>query len=73
MCFKDIVDSRSVVYILPHDQEAWSGPINWNPHHDVLKESVTTLFRLVSNSPFKLEQFLIPKSGANNAKKSPVK
>ena len=38
--------------IFPQEFEAWSGPVNWNTHHDVLKNSATTLVRLVNNSSF---------------------
>merc|ERR1711955_125324 len=31
---------------------AWEGHVNWNTHHDVLKDSATNPVRLVSNSSF---------------------
>ena len=34
-------DGGVVAEIPPKELEAWRGPVNWNPHHDVLKDSAT--------------------------------
>merc|ERR1712112_437213 len=51
-CFRDMIDRNVVSEITPLELQAWKGPINYNTHHDVLKDSVTTPVRLVSNSSF---------------------
>merc|ERR1712177_28830 len=51
-CFQDMIDRNVVSEITPLELQAWKGPINYNTHHDVLKDSVTTPVRLVSNSSF---------------------
>ena len=51
-CFRDMIDRNVVSEITPVELQAWKGPVNWNTHHDVLKDSATTPVRLVSNSSF---------------------
>ena len=51
-CFQDMIDKHVVSEISPQELEAWPGPVNWNTHHNVLKDSATTPVRLVSNSSF---------------------
>merc|ERR1712177_137085 len=51
-CFQDMIDRNVVSEITPLELQAWKGPINYNTHHDVLKDSATTPVRLVSNSSF---------------------
>ena len=47
-----MIDRNVVSEITPVELQAWKGPVNWNTHHDVLKDSATTPVRLVSNSSF---------------------
>ena len=47
-----MIDRNVVSEISPLELKAWNGPVNWNTHHDVLKDSTTTPIRLVSNSSF---------------------
>ena len=47
-----MINRNVVSEITPLELQAWKGPINYNTHHDVLKDSVTTPVRLVSNSSF---------------------
>ena len=47
-----MIDRNVVSEITPLELQAWKGPVNWNTHHDVLKDSATTPVRLVSNSSF---------------------
>merc|ERR1712115_518690 len=51
-CFQDMIDRNVVSEVTPLELQAWKGPVNYNTHHDVLKDSVTTHVRLVSNSSF---------------------
>merc|ERR1712074_238952 len=51
-CFKDMIDRRVISEITQQESDSWTGPINYNTHHDVLKDSVTTPVRLVSNSSY---------------------
>ena len=53
LCFRDMIDRGVVTELSPQELEAWNGPVNWNTHHDVLKDSTTTPIHLVSNSSFK--------------------
>ena len=50
--FRDMTDRNVVSEMSQLELEAWDGPVNWNTHHDVLKNSTTTPIRLVSNSSF---------------------
>ena len=56
-CFQDMIDRGVVIEITLQELEAWSGPIIWNTHHDVLKDSATTPVRLISNSYFNKLQY----------------
>ena len=47
-----MIDCNVVSEITSAELQAWKGPINYNTHHDVLKDSATTPVRLVSNSSF---------------------
>ena len=47
-----MIDRNVVSEITSAELQAWKGPINYNTHHDVLKDSATTPVRLVSNSSF---------------------
>ena len=40
-CFQDMIDRNVVSEIPSKELEAWSGPVNWNTHHDVLKDSAS--------------------------------
>ena len=35
-------DGGVVAEIPPKELEAWRGPVNWNTHHDVLKDSANS-------------------------------
>ena len=47
-----MIDRNVVSEITPVELQAWKGPVNWNTHHDMLKDSATNPARLVSNSSF---------------------
>ena len=47
-----MIYSNVVFEISPLKLKAWKGPVNWNTHHDILKDSATKPIRLVSNFSF---------------------
>ena len=47
-----MLDKNVVSEISPLELKARNVPVNWNTHHDVLKDSTTTPIRLESNSSF---------------------
>ena len=55
-CYNDQIRDqlkRGVAVKLSQDEiSSWTGPCNWITHHAVLKDSVTTPVRVVSNSSF---------------------
>ena len=51
--FKKFMDRGAIVPITEEELFSYSGPINYVTHHSVLKDSMTTPVRLVSNSSVK--------------------
>ena len=47
-----MIDRNIVSEISPLELKVWNGPVNWNTHYEVLKDSTTKPIRLVSNSSF---------------------
>ena len=50
--FQDMIDLCMVVELKQPNLKQYDGPVNYIAHHEVLKNSASTLVRIVSNSSF---------------------